>query len=297
MTGYAGTDPGRTSHMPHSGEPVSDTLPYGDASEPPLGSMPPKPAVDTLPGVARESAPPAGSGPVARTIAMSGELEQALAGAGASTSAHARLTPVPATQPAAQAPAAQAPAAQPSAAGSPSHKPVPGPIAGSPVTKSQAMTFVAGEGLGLSRTFNTMLSKPWPGWRAELIEPAEPSTGGGRHARQHISIIGPSGLRLSIGRVDTLTKTVQLRGYEMVNEMWLQRFNQPFPINGEQYRGFIGIAAHLLTGVGLAVTHEVGTISVMPPPEVAPSRDNSTLWLVMVLCVAVLLALLIYSQT
>jgi hypothetical protein len=170
-----------------------------------------------------------------------------------------------------------------------------GPAAGSAVTKSQAMTMVAGEGLGLARTFNTMLSQPFPGWRAELAEPPGPSSGGGKQVRQNISLITPSGGRLAMGHVDTVARTATLRSYDMINALHEQRFSQPLSITSDEYQKYVGITSHMLSGIGLVVSHEVRSLSVVPA-SAEPSGDSRGLFLVVVLGVAVLLALLIYSQ-
>lgn len=96
-------------------------------------------------------------------------------------------------------------------------------------------TAYAGAAMELAKLFLLHVgSKPIPStdgpvFSVTLTEPHGPSTGGGAQSRQHITL--QRGQRtFTIGSVDPVERTVELRGHENLSKLYQQRWNQPMPI-------------------------------------------------------------------
>lgn len=77
-----------------------------------------------------------------------------------------------------------------------------------------------------------------PTFSATLTEPHGPSTGGGAQSRQHITLQRGHGQRtFTIGSVDPVERTVELRGHASLSQLYQQRWNQPMPISPEEIEG------------------------------------------------------------
>ena len=120
------------------------------------------------------------------------------------------------------------------------------------------MTMMAGAGLQMAEAFNTTFPNPFPGWRAELAEPAGPSTGGGAQAAQPISIVAQNGDRLAVGRVEPVRRYVTLRTYDFVAAMHQQRFGRQLPVTFADYQRFISMVSTMFVGVLVTIRVAVG---------------------------------------
>ncbi len=96
-------------------------------------------------------------------------------------------------------------------------------------------TAYAGAAMELAKVFllhvgaTPIASMDGPVFSVMLTEPHGPSTGGGAQSRQHITL--QRGQRtFTIGSVDSVERTVELRGYENLSQLYAQRWGQPMPI-------------------------------------------------------------------
>ena len=150
--------------------------------------------------------------------------------------------------------------------------------------KPPMMTAVAGKALGMAEVFGNILSEPFPGWSAEAAEPMGPSTGGGKQALQHLSLVSPQGSRLAIGTIDWPQNRATLRTHAAVDSMHQQRYRKPFPVSAADYQRFVDRVTSLLRSVNIPVTMlstpVQATPGLAPQPAAGSQRSRTWLWIV-----------------
>ena len=173
---------------------------------------------------------------------------------------------------------------------------VPGRPAGAPGGKAQAMTMMAGVGLGMSAAFNAGFANPFPGWRAELAEPIGPSTGGGKQSIQPITLIAPTGEKLAVGKVDPVRRYAQVRDFQLVSRMHQERFGRPLAMAMHDYNRWIESVRSFFSSAGLNTEYEDASAAL----EAAAPRSSGTsvlVWIVVALVVAGLIAVIVWAVT
>lgn len=154
------------------------------------------------------------------------------------------------------------------------------------------MTMKAGAGLKVSETYNAAFSTPFPGWRAELVEPVGPSTAGGKQALQPLTLISTRGDRLAIGRLDAVRRQVTLRGHDVLSRMHSERFGQPFAVGARDYQQYLDKVGTFFVTSGYAVSFETPSVSA---PQAPGSGGKGLLWVVIAaLITAVILLSLLF---
>ncbi|MBI4699697.1 MAG: zinc ribbon domain-containing protein, partial [Deltaproteobacteria bacterium] len=152
-------------------------------------------------------------------------------------------------QPLAAGGAGPQPWQQPAPYAAPVPQPEPQPQPQQPAPQINPMaTVIAARAIDMAQLFAQILSQPFPGWRAEAVAPPGPSTGGGKQALQHLSLIAPSGGRLAIGQVRWTDNAASLRTHAVVDAMHRQRFGQPLPVAEAIYAAFLDRISLFLRG-------------------------------------------------
>jgi hypothetical protein len=194
---------------------------------------------------------------------------------------------LPAAPAAAAAPPAQAPAVS---------------DAQLPPARRPMVTQLAGKAMDMAEMFDTVLSSPFPGWRAEAAAPVGPSTGGGLQARQHLSLISPDGGRIAIGSVDWPQNKASLRSHAVVNAVHLQRFGRSLPIMATDYQAFIDRLVLFLKGVNVSVQldHSIPQGGSVHPPAPMQAGSTARVWVVVLLIALVMVtaaAIVLYLRS
>ncbi len=159
-------------------------------------------------------------------------------------------------------------------------------------------TIFASQALGLAAMFQALTSKhrlgTAPAYLPQLAAPDGPSTGGGKQALQHVSLIPEGGGdTIVIGSANTVEKRAELRSYRHVARTYSQRWKGAnLPFEQEPYDDLIQKIQAFFSSQSFAVTLlEVADESDGP----APSRGSSRSLLVpAVAAVAVLAGLAFY---
>lgn len=91
--------------------------------------------------------------------------------------------------------------------------------------------------LSLADIFNTVVGKDRVGsYRVVLNAPDGPSTGGGKQAVQHISLIPERGATITAGAANPVDKTAELRSWDHLAQLHAQRFKgKTLPLDRVKY--------------------------------------------------------------
>lgn len=127
----------------------------------------------------------------------------------------------------------------------------------------------------LAKTFTASLGRMRlaPGdYVPELTAPEGPSTGGGVQALQRLRLVSanPSFPTIVVGGVNQKDGTAELRTYEHVEALHLQRFKRPIALDRAQYEGFLGMASNFLGVLKLRIT-------MSGPPAIIPQDSSPAL--------------------
>jgi len=154
-------------------------------------------------------------------------------------------------------------------------------------------TFHAMQASDMATAFNDALKRLrlQPGdYRAELTAPDGPSTGGGVQAMQHLRLIsGQPGLpTLVVGHANHAEGRGELRTFEHLDAVHVQRFRRPLEIDRTQYEDFLRFTKQLLDVLHLK-TEIVGPPLDLEVEEQA-LRGSGRKWVFALLLGVVLLA-------
>jgi hypothetical protein len=123
----------------------------------------------------------------------------------------------------------------------------------------------------------------------ELTEPAGPSTSGGVQAMQHLRLVSNEGQpTLVVGHANHAEGRAELRTFEHLDAVHVQRFRRPLEINRAQYEDFVRLAKQLLDALHLKTTL-VGPTLDFEADEQALRGSSSGKWVFALLLGAVLL--------
>jgi hypothetical protein len=157
-------------------------------------------------------------------------------------------------------------------------------------------TAYAGAAMELAKLFllhvgaKPIASLDGPVFSATLTEPHGPSTGGGAQSRQHITL--QRGQRtFTIGSVDPVERTVELRGFENLSQLYTQRWNQPMPISEVEIDALLKRIRAFAQHNQFAVV--IKEVEVPAAPEEAPSggKWNVIAFVLVAIVAAVVVAL------
>jgi hypothetical protein len=117
--------------------------------------------------------------------------------------------------------------------------------------RAALQTFHAMQASDMAAAFNDALKRVrlQPGdYRAELTAPEGPSTGGGVQAMQHLRLISsqPGLPTLVVGHANHAEGKGELRTFEHLDAVHVQRFRRPLEIDRTQYEDFLRLAKQLL---------------------------------------------------
>ena len=158
-------------------------------------------------------------------------------------------------------------------------------------------TAYAGAAMELAKLFllhvgaTPIASTDGPVFSVMLTEPHGPSTGGGAQSRQHITL--QRGQRtFTIGSVDPVERTVELRGYENLSQLYAQRWNQPMPIGTVEIEALLKRIRSFARHNQFAVV--IKEVEVPAAPEQAPSGGKwNVIAFVLVAIVAAVVVVLV----
>lgn len=115
-----------------------------------------------------------------------------------------------------------------------------------PATMSQGShTMFAGQAIEASVLFNALMGKTRVGapiaHTPRLSAPEGESTGGGKRALSHVTLVPEGGGRtLLAGHVNTVARKLELRSHSYVSSLHRQRFQgEPYPIENRAYNEFL----------------------------------------------------------
>jgi hypothetical protein len=106
-------------------------------------------------------------------------------------------------------------------------------------------------------------------YRLRIDEPDGPSTAGGLHARQPISLVAhmDSAPPIVVGWVDVAKKDAQLRTYDVVKRRHQSRFTTPLELTANEYEGFLNELVETLFYGGIKIMLQV------PDDEPTPGQS------------------------
>lgn len=139
-------------------------------------------------------------------------------------------------------------------------------------------TAVAARALSLVELFDARFKNGLPGpvaFKVELSAPDGPSTGGGKQALQHVTLVpqggGPS---IVIGSADSSKEIAEFRTFEHLAALYAQRFKgAPIPIEAARYQELAHALANFFRSMQMNVSFSeldggVAAPSVRAPVEV-----------------------------
>jgi hypothetical protein len=146
-------------------------------------------------------------------------------------------------------------------------------------------TIFASQALGLAAMFQALTSKHRlggnPAYLPQLAAPDGPSTGGGKQALQHVSLIPEGGGdTIVIGSANTVEKRTELRSYRHVARTYSQRWRgAQLPFDKESYDELMKQIQAFFSSQSFTVTMlDVAAESERPAVRVSnPSRSRSLL--------------------
>jgi hypothetical protein len=106
-------------------------------------------------------------------------------------------------------------------------------------------------------------------YRLRIDEPDGPSTAGGLHARQPISLVAnlDSAPPIVVGWVDVAKKDAQLRTYDVVKRRHQSRFTTPLVLTASEYEEFLNELVETLFYGGIKIMLQV------PDDEPTPGQS------------------------
>ena len=165
-------------------------------------------------------------------------------------------------------------------------------------------TRVANQAHSVAKTINEGFEEFQMGagaWQVELKAPEGQSTGGGKHALQHLRLVPqrPGYAALVVGAVNGVLSTAELRTYEHVALQHEVRFSKPLEITPAEYEDFLKKADVIFNLARIKGTR------APPPPELvaevkaaqSAARTHLGLRLVVGFVGAVLALMLLYRFT
>ncbi len=153
-------------------------------------------------------------------------------------------------------------AANTQAAAQPAARAVAAPI---PAAKMGAFyTATAAQGFDSAALINAAMLNKLVGKtvqrRVVVAGPDGPSTSGGKHARQTITLAPATagqGGTVMCGWLDVAKKTAGLRDYRAVSDQYKGRYGAALEITAEDYLGIVRDLEGLMKTIGVVATHEI----------------------------------------
>jgi hypothetical protein len=133
-------------------------------------------------------------------------------------------------------------------------------------------TMTAAQGVNSAELINAAMSKKQVGKatprRVVVAAPDGPSTSGGKHARQSITLVPVSGQGSTVmcGWLDVAQRAAGLRDYPSVGEQFRARYGHALDVTAEEYGALVRDLEGLLKTIGVSATQEV---SEGPRPSAA----------------------------
>jgi hypothetical protein len=158
--------------------------------------------------------------------------------------------------------------------------------------RAQVYTRVAHQAVNAAELLNLGLHKKTIGARdprhIEVSEPSGPSTGGGKRARQSITLVPISGEGgvLMCGWLDVAHKLADVRSYDEVAEQYKQRFGSRFEPTAHEYERLMDDLRGMVEQLGFRLIEEE------EEDEAGPGRGKAVRVLAAVLAAAVVAAVI-----
>jgi hypothetical protein len=124
-------------------------------------------------------------------------------------------------------------------------------------------TMTAARGVNSAELINAAMAKKQVGKatprRVVVAAPDGPSTSGGKHARQSITLVPVSGQGSTVmcGWLDVAQKTAGLRDYASVGDQYRARYGHPLDVTTEEYGALVRDLQGLLKTIGVSASEEV----------------------------------------
>lgn len=141
-------------------------------------------------------------------------------------------------------------------------KPAEAPAAPKPAAHGAMYTMLAREGINAAGMINAALSKRTLGKstprRLEVAAPIGQSTGGGKKARQSVTLVAVSGDGAAVmcGWIDAAQKLGELREYREVAQQYQSRFGMRFEVPIEEYVALMKDLENMLKTLGFQLVTE-----------------------------------------
>lgn len=143
----------------------------------------------------------------------------------------------------------------------------------------EARTAFASKALELSEMFMVKFGRRSFGGaisRTLHVEPPEESTGGGKRAREPISLVpagGAQGSTLVVGWMNVAENRAELRAFSVLAAIHRQRFGGGLDLVRADYDAFLDEARRFFSEEGIAL--EIATEAPAPPPARASSGESA----------------------
>jgi hypothetical protein len=163
-------------------------------------------------------------------------------------------------------------------------------------------TMTAAQGANAAELINAGLAKKTVGKalqrRIVVAPPDGPSTQGGKHARQTITLAAVEGQHAAVmcGWLDVAQKTAGLRDYRAVADQFKARTGKPLDVTAEEYLSIINELEKFMSIIKVSVTHEqVDSVQkaaavAQKIASVAPEAEPPSRTLLVVVGAAILVA-------
>ncbi len=144
-------------------------------------------------------------------------------------------------------------------------------------------TATAAQGFDSAQLINAAMANKHVGKqvprRVLVAEPDGPSTSGGKHARQVVTLAPVSGQGGTImcGWLDLAKKTAGLRDFRSVAEQYRGRYSLVIDITPDEYLGIVRELEVLMKTIGVVASHEVAPEPVKQAAKVAQQIEKPEL--------------------
>jgi len=157
-------------------------------------------------------------------------------------------------------------------------QPAAQPAAPIPAAKMGAIyTATAAQGFDSATLINAAMANKHVGKtvqrRVVVAEPDGPSTSGGKHARQTITlapVTAGQGGTVMCGWLDVAKKMAGLRDFRAVSDQYKGRYGAVLDITAEDYLGIVRDLEALMKTIGVVATHEI----TEPAKQAAKVAEN-----------------------
>lgn len=140
---------------------------------------------------------------------------------------------------------------------------------------SKLLTQFAAHANTIAETFRAAFSKTRLGDCVIEMSAPEESTRGGHFGLQHVMLRNPSGMAIVAASIHAGEKKAELRSYDVVSKLHLERFKRPPTFTEAEYAAFLGKAAPVFAAFQLHVTTSSEATTAPAAPIATTVEDEA----------------------